>query len=76
MCTQHLDVWFDLMWSLRPTDADWTLAGSLFAKHIMDGKMFPHYSNGKDYPVHWQDVEKVSLPNFLIIYNQTCMHTN
>ncbi|PWA64404.1 phospholipase-like protein [Artemisia annua] len=45
-----------------PSNADWTLTGSLFAKHIMDGEMYAHYSNGTDYPVHWRDVEKVYFP--------------
>ena len=67
-CSQHLDVWFDLMWSVRPTNADWTLAGSYFATSIKEGKMSGHYSNGGDYPVHWRDVEKVSSQRIVLQY--------
>ena len=73
---QHLDLWFDLMWEFRPSNADWTLTGTLFLKHILDGLMYDHYSNGVEYPVAWRDVEKVSLPHSFAILNPDILYTN
>ena len=71
---QHLDLWFDLMWCFRPADADWTLTGTQFLRNILDGKMFPHFSDGTYYPVAWRNVEKVSIQLSYSKYNSNEMY--
>ncbi|GJS53730.1 phospholipase-like protein, partial [Tanacetum coccineum] len=56
---RHLDVWFDLMWSFRPTDADWAIASSYFCGFVMRGDIPGWVCNGVRYPVMWADVEQV-----------------
>ncbi|GKE88487.1 phospholipase-like protein [Tanacetum coccineum] len=56
---RHLDVWFDLMWSFRPTDADWAIASSYFCGFVMRGDIPRWVCNGVRYPVMWADMEQV-----------------
>ncbi|PWA83029.1 phospholipase-like protein [Artemisia annua] len=59
---EHLDVWVDLMWVHRPSDADWAMAGGFFSACVMDGNLRGYWANGVKYPVSWCDVEKVLFP--------------
>ncbi|GJS45806.1 phospholipase-like protein [Tanacetum coccineum] len=56
---QHLDVWIDLMWSLRPPEADWAIVSPHFSTCILNGMMQDYFSNGHMYPLPWIAVEKV-----------------
>jgi hypothetical protein len=58
---QHIDVWVDLMWAVRPSDADWAMAGGFFSASVMDGNIRSFWANGVKYPVPWCDVEKVGI---------------
>ncbi|GJX92724.1 transposase, MuDR, MULE transposase domain protein [Tanacetum coccineum] len=55
----HLDAWFELMWSFRPTDEDWAIASSYFCGFVMRGDIPGWVCNGVRYPVMWADVEQV-----------------
>ncbi|GJY07034.1 F-box domain containing protein [Tanacetum coccineum] len=55
----HLDVWIDLMWSLRPPEADWTIVSPHFSTCILNGMMQDYFSNGHMYPLPWIAVETV-----------------
>ncbi|GKA27862.1 phospholipase-like protein [Tanacetum coccineum] len=57
--TLHLDLWIDLMWSLRPPEADWAIVSPHFSTCILSGMMPDYFSNGHMYPLPWQAVEKV-----------------
>ncbi|GJZ99912.1 phospholipase-like protein [Tanacetum coccineum] len=59
---QHLDVWIDLMWSLRPPEADWAIVSPHFSTCILNGMMQDYFSNGHMYPLPWIAVEKVYFP--------------
>nr|GEW37707.1 hypothetical protein [Tanacetum cinerariifolium] len=56
---RHLDAWFELMWSFRPTDADYAISNSYFCGFIMRGDIPGWVCNGVTYPVMWADVEQV-----------------
>ncbi|GJX41086.1 20 kDa chaperonin, chloroplastic-like protein [Tanacetum coccineum] len=43
---RHLDAWFKLMWSFRPTDADWAIASSYFCRFVMRGDILGWVCNG------------------------------
>ncbi|GJS09162.1 transposase, MuDR, MULE transposase domain protein [Tanacetum coccineum] len=43
---KHLDAWFELMWSFRPTDADWAIASSYFCGFVMRGDIPGWACNG------------------------------
>ncbi|GKC60205.1 phospholipase-like protein [Tanacetum coccineum] len=57
--TLHLDLWIDLMWSLKPPEADWAIVSPHFSRCILFGIMPDYFSNGHMYPLPWQAVEKV-----------------
>ncbi|PWA94668.1 phospholipase-like protein [Artemisia annua] len=59
---EHLDVWVDLMWTFRPPDADWAMAGAFFCPCVMGNMLRPYWANGRKYPLPWKDVEKVLFP--------------
>ncbi|PWA53599.1 ulp1 protease family, C-terminal catalytic domain-containing protein [Artemisia annua] len=59
---EHIDVWVDLMWTFRPPDADWAMAGAFFCPCVMDNMLRPYWANGRKYPLPWTDVEKVLFP--------------
>lgn len=61
MCKQHLDLWVDLMWHFRPSDADWAMVGPFFTPQIVNDVMRTYWANGVKYPVPWADVEKVFI---------------
>ncbi|GJW56040.1 hypothetical protein Tco_0102771 [Tanacetum coccineum] len=42
----HLDAWFELVWSFRPTDADWAIASSYFCGFVMRGDIPGWVCNG------------------------------
>ncbi|GKC65727.1 phospholipase-like protein, partial [Tanacetum coccineum] len=53
---KHLDLWTDLMWSLRPPEADWAIVSPHFSTCILSGMMPDYFSNGHMYPLPWQAV--------------------
>nr|GEV60179.1 hypothetical protein [Tanacetum cinerariifolium] len=57
----HLDVWIDLMWSLRPPEVDWAIISPHFSTCILNGMMQDYFSNGHTYPLPWIAVEKKAL---------------
>ncbi|GJZ46209.1 phospholipase-like protein [Tanacetum coccineum] len=56
---QHLDLWIDLMWSLRPPEADWAIIRPHFSACILNRMMSDYFLNGHMYPLPWIAVEKV-----------------
>nr|GEW35449.1 hypothetical protein [Tanacetum cinerariifolium] len=58
----HLDLWIDLMWSLRPPEADWAIVSPHLSTCILFGNMPDYFSNGHMYPLPWLAVEKVYFP--------------
>ncbi|GJR37242.1 phospholipase-like protein [Tanacetum coccineum] len=52
----------DLMWSLRPPEADWAIVSPHFSTCILSGMMPDYFSNGHMYPLPWIAVEKVYFP--------------
>ncbi|GJT51441.1 phospholipase-like protein, partial [Tanacetum coccineum] len=62
MTDEHLDLWIDLMWSLRPPEADWAIVSPHFSTCILNGMMQDYFSNGHMYPLPWIAVEKVYFP--------------
>nr|GEV61738.1 hypothetical protein [Tanacetum cinerariifolium] len=54
----HLDVWIDLMWSLRPPEEDWAIVSPHFSTCILNGMMQDYFSNGHMYHLPWIAVEK------------------
>ncbi|GJX17418.1 phospholipase-like protein [Tanacetum coccineum] len=56
---QHLDLWIDLMWSLRPPEADWAIVSPHFSACILNRMMSDYFLNGHMYPLPWIAVEKV-----------------
>ncbi|GKB66650.1 hypothetical protein Tco_0928062 [Tanacetum coccineum] len=63
---QHLDVWIDLMWSLRPPEADWAIVSPHFSTCILNGMMQDYFSNGHMYPLPWIAVEKIGYLDLTI----------
>ncbi|GJX15162.1 phospholipase-like protein [Tanacetum coccineum] len=55
----HLDLWIDLMWSLRPPEADWAIVSPYFSTCILSRIISEYFSNDHMYPLPWQAVEKV-----------------
>ncbi|GJS65330.1 hypothetical protein Tco_0679894, partial [Tanacetum coccineum] len=55
---RHLDVWFNLMWSFRPTNADLAIASSYFCRFVMREDIPGWVCNGVRYPIMWADVEQ------------------
>nr|GEX07281.1 phospholipase-like protein [Tanacetum cinerariifolium] len=55
---RHLDAWFELMWSFRPTYADWAIAISYFCELVMRGDIPGWVCNRVTYPVMWANVEQ------------------
>ena len=49
------------MWALRPSDADWAMAGPFLSACVMSGNIRSYWANGRKYPVPWYDVEKVCI---------------
>ena len=49
------------MWTFRPPDADWAIAGAFFSPQVMDNSIRSYWANGCKYPVAWSDVEKVLI---------------
>ncbi|GKC25199.1 phospholipase-like protein, partial [Tanacetum coccineum] len=59
---QHLDLCIDLMWSLRPPEADWAIVSPHFSTCILNRMMSDYFLNGHMYPLPWIAVEKVYFP--------------
>nr|GEU72245.1 phospholipase-like protein [Tanacetum cinerariifolium] len=57
--TLHLDLWIDLMWSLRLPEADWAIVSPHFSTCILNEMMPDYFSNRHMYPLHWIAIEKV-----------------
>nr|GEV16427.1 phospholipase-like protein [Tanacetum cinerariifolium]GEV16428.1 phospholipase-like protein [Tanacetum cinerariifolium] len=56
--TLHLDLWIDLMWSLRPPVVDLDIVSPHFSTCILSGMISDYISNGHMYRLPWQAVEK------------------
>nr|GEV37474.1 phospholipase-like protein [Tanacetum cinerariifolium] len=57
--SEHLDAWFELMWSFRTTAADWAIASSYLCRFVMRGDIPGWVCIGVRYPVMWAYVKQV-----------------
>ncbi|PWA88552.1 phospholipase-like protein [Artemisia annua] len=59
---QHLNLWVDLMWHLRPADADWAVISSFFCPCVLGGNFVRYWAGGSRYPVPLKSVNNVYFP--------------
>ncbi|GJW16908.1 phospholipase-like protein [Tanacetum coccineum] len=64
----HLILWIDLMWSLRPLEAEWAIISPYFSTSILSGSMPDYFSNGHMYPLPWIAVEKLEIRNGVVTF--------
>ncbi|GKC26233.1 phospholipase-like protein [Tanacetum coccineum] len=66
---EHIDLWVDCMWHVRPHNASWAIISSYFVQLLLQNSMSLWYVNGEMYPIAWTKVDKVFIP-----INETRQH--
>nr|GEX00528.1 phospholipase-like protein [Tanacetum cinerariifolium] len=55
---EHIDLWVDYMWHVRPNDANWAMVSSYFVKLLLQNAMPLWYVNGVRYSIAWTKADK------------------
>ncbi|GKA43519.1 phospholipase-like protein [Tanacetum coccineum] len=58
----HIDLWVEYMWHVRPKLANWAMVSSYFVQLLLQNSMPIWYANGETYNLPWSAVEKVFIP--------------
>ncbi|GJW26012.1 phospholipase-like protein [Tanacetum coccineum] len=66
---EHVELWENYMWHVRPQDADWAMVGGYFVQLLLQDTIPLWYVDGSRYKVAWSDVDQV----FMLI-NETNQH--
>ncbi|GJS09160.1 phospholipase-like protein [Tanacetum coccineum] len=68
-CKDHVELWVNYMWHVRPHDADWAMVGGYFVQLFLQDSIPSWYADDTFYKVSWCDVEEVYMP-----INETDQH--
>ncbi|GKE13404.1 phospholipase-like protein, partial [Tanacetum coccineum] len=58
----HIDLWVEYMWHVRPKSADWAMVSSYFVQLLLQDSMPNWYANGQTYNLPWSAVDQVLIP--------------
>ena len=64
---QHIELWVNYMWHVRPQTADWAIVSGYFVQLILQNSLPLWYANGERYSIPWSDVKQV-IPFVLLPY--------
>ncbi|GJV84313.1 hypothetical protein Tco_1524211 [Tanacetum coccineum] len=56
---QHIDLWVDYMWHVRPENANWAMVSSYFVYLILQNGMPLFYANGDRHATPWSEVDQM-----------------
>ncbi|GJY67381.1 hypothetical protein Tco_0469619 [Tanacetum coccineum] len=56
----HIDLWVEYMWHVRPKSADWAMVSSYFVQLLLQDSMPNWYANGQTYNLPWSAVDQES----------------
>ncbi|GJV57722.1 phospholipase-like protein [Tanacetum coccineum] len=68
-CKDHVGLWVNYMWHVRPHDADWAMVGGYFVQLLLQDSIPSWYADNTLYKVSRCDVEEVFMP-----INETDQH--
>ncbi|GJT66532.1 hypothetical protein Tco_1018012 [Tanacetum coccineum] len=57
----HIDLWVDYMWHVRPHNASWAMVSSYFVQLLLQNSMPLLYVNGEMYPIAWTEADKAKF---------------
>nr|GEU96800.1 phospholipase-like protein [Tanacetum cinerariifolium] len=69
-CNDHIELWVNYMWHVRPDKADWAIVSSYFVQLLFQKTLPLWYANGERYAIPWCDVNQVQL---LDVLEQACV---
>ncbi|GJV61429.1 phospholipase-like protein [Tanacetum coccineum] len=58
----HIDLWVEYMWHVRPKSANWAMVSSYFVQLLLQNSMPIWYANGETYNLPWTAFEQVFIP--------------
>ncbi|GJX21107.1 phospholipase-like protein, partial [Tanacetum coccineum] len=58
----HIDLWVEYMWHVRPKSSDWAIVSSYFVQLLLQDSMPNWYANGQTYNLPWSVVDQVLIP--------------
>nr|GFA82972.1 phospholipase-like protein [Tanacetum cinerariifolium] len=56
---EHVELWVNYIWHVRPHDADWAMVGGYFVQLLLQDSIPSWYADGTMYKVSWCDVEEI-----------------
>ncbi|GJR42645.1 hypothetical protein Tco_1310748 [Tanacetum coccineum] len=65
---EHIDLWVDYMWHVRPHDAKWAMVSSYFVQLLLQNEMPLWYVNGESYSIALTKANKL---HFMIVVTVT-----
>nr|GEW74132.1 hypothetical protein [Tanacetum cinerariifolium] len=68
-CKDHVKLWVNYMWHVRPHDADWAMVSGYFVELLLQDSIPSWNADGTMYKVSWCDVKEVFMP-----INETDQH--
>ncbi|GJS94275.1 hypothetical protein Tco_0801243 [Tanacetum coccineum] len=66
---EHIDLWVDYMWHVRPHDAKWAMVSSYFVQLLLQNGMPLWYVNGESYSIALTKANKGRLLEVLELVN-------
>ena len=62
---QHIDLWVDYMWHVRPDKCNWAMVSTYFVQLLLQNSIPLFYVDGRRYPIPWANVDEVKLNSLL-----------
>ncbi|PWA48747.1 NB-ARC domains-containing protein [Artemisia annua] len=59
---EHIDLWVDYMWHVRPENCNWAMVSTYFVQLLLQNTMPLFYVDGRRHPIPWSDVDQVLMP--------------
>ena len=68
---QHIDLWVDYMWHVRPENSNWAMVSTYFVQLLLQNSIPLFYVDGRRYPIPWANVDQVKA--LLLTHNVICI---
>ncbi|GJW01162.1 hypothetical protein Tco_1556413 [Tanacetum coccineum] len=66
---EHVELWVNYMWHVRPHDADWAMVGGYFVQLLLQDSIPSWYADDTFYKVSWCDVKEIiAIPEPLLVW--------
>ncbi|GJT24326.1 hypothetical protein Tco_0894263, partial [Tanacetum coccineum] len=65
---EHIELWVNYMWHVKPYDANWAMVGGYFVQLLLQDSIPLWYADGTRYKVAWSDVDELHIRTGVVTF--------